>query len=175
MSDSQSQSRLTYMSSYTTIRVSTELHQRISAIAKAEDRAIGAVVKRAIERYDAGGALVVSESPQASDCPNVRSAVVDVDARRVVLDNVPRHLLSNTVTRTGLEQQVQQMTKDGCDPRGITLALQEWTNRPDAYPGHLPHIYTELLRQRTARPKSKVDDKVRGWLELGEQFEREGR
>lgn len=67
------------------------------------------------------------------------------------------------------------MMKDECDPRGIVLALQEWANRPDAYPGHLPHIYTELLKERTARPKSrsKVEDKVRGYLELGAQMKAE--
>ena len=159
------------MSGYTTIRVSLDLHARIKALAQAEQRTVSAVVGRAIDRY-----VGVSDSTElaplgSSDCPIVRpTAISSVDARKVVLDNVPRHLLSNSKTRTGLEEQVQQMTVDGCDPRGIVLSLQEWVNRPDAYPGHLPHIYTELLRARTARPKSKTDDKVQGWIDLGRQM-----
>lgn len=162
------------------MRVPADLHARIKEIADANDRTLIWVLRNMIES-DSKSPVRVSECPSAAleriPAPLPSNAIaVTTNARRLVLDNVPRHLLSNTRTRTGLEEQVQQMIVDGCDPRGIVLALQEWVNRPDAYPGHLPHIYTELLRQRTAKPKrSKVDDKVLGWLELGEKMEREGR
>ena len=113
-------------------------------------------------------AVVTKAVEQAKAEYRQSASPVSVQAREIVYGIVPRHLLSNRTTRTGLDQQVQQMLDDGCDQRGIALALEEWTNRPDAYPGHLPHIYSELLRQRTAKPKqSPANAKMQGWLEAG--------
>ena len=160
---------------YVMVRLPAELHARIKAIADADERTISWVIRNALDSWETP--TVVSDAKElvrVSECPTAAQVAL-VEARRMVLGNVPRHLLSNTRVRAGLEEQVQQMMADGCDPRGIILSLQEWANRPDAYPGHLPHIYTELLKARSARPRSTVTDKVAGWLELGEQMTGEGR
>ena len=68
-------------------------------------------------------------------------------ARKLVMDNLPRHVLSVSRQRAALEQQVDEMLASGCSPVGIAFALQEWVARPDQYPGHLPHIYSELARR----------------------------
>lgn len=168
---------------YTTVRIPVSLHERIKERAREEQRTVTVIAERALAAYftepsESRSLVRVSECPIPEPLPAVieqRASAVALEARRMVQGNVPRHLLSNSRVRAGLEEQVRQMMKDECDPRGIVLALQEWANRPDAYPGHLPHIYTELLKARTARPKSTVTDKVAGWLELGEQMTGEGR
>ena len=163
-----------------TIRIDEDVYELLKQRAKDERRSITAVASILLANAFQTPAQVEPVMPVvAPGClPAVieqRESAVSLEARRMVLGNVPRHLLSNSRVRAGLEEQVQQMMKDECDPRGIVLALQEWANRPDAYPGHLPHIYTELLKERTARPKSrsKVEDKVRGYLELGAQMKAE--
>lgn len=159
---------------YTTVRIPVALHERIKERAREEQRTVTVIAERALAAYFAEPSES-KEVVRVSECPTAQVVPTSVGARGIVLDNVPRHLLSNSRVRAGLEEQVQQMMKDECDPRGIVLALQEWANRPDAYPGHLPHIYTELLKARSARPRSTVTDKVAGWLELGEQMTGEGR
>lgn len=72
-------------------------------------------------------------------------------ARKLVMDNLPRHILSVSRQRAALEQQVDEMLASGCLPGGIALTLQEWMSRPDQYPGHLPHIYSELARRAENR------------------------
>lgn len=169
---------------YVTMRVPADLYARIREIADASDRTLIWVLRQFVEKgsdytsWEECGAVMEAEQEAKqkfrADLPAVREPIRPVpvapEARRLVIENVPRHLLSSPVTRKGLDEQVEQMLANECDPRGIVLSLQEWVNRPDAYPGHLPHIYTELLKQRTARPKSKVDDNVQGWLDLGRQM-----
>ena len=167
------------MKSGVTIRIDEDVYEHLKQRAKDERRSITAVASFLLANAFQTPAQVEPVMPVvAPGCLPATQAdpVVTVDAKRVVHEYVPRHLLSNTKTRNGLYENVQQMIKDGCVPNGIIASLQEWANRPDAFPGHLPHIYTELARQVTARPKrSKVDEKVQGWLDMGTQMEREGR
>lgn len=164
---------------YVQIRLPTDLHAKLKERAAACDRSMIWLIRKWLEK-DADyqnceeAALVLASEKQVKEAYRQNPSGVSPRAREIVFGCVPRHLLSNRGTRTGLDQQVQQMIDDGCDQRGIAMALEEWVNRPDAYPGHLPHIYNELLRQRMARPKSKpAVDNVRGWLELGKQMQAE--
>jgi len=106
---------------------------------------------------------------------NKEKQVVSVEVRSLVQGNVDRPLLSNKVTRKGLEEVVAAMLVDDCDPRGIALSLQEWCARPDAYPGHLPHIYTELLKRRNGargvRDVQGADKTIMVWEQLREKME----
>lgn len=98
-----------------------------------------------------------------------------VEVRTLVQGNVDRPLLSNKVTRKGLEEAVAAMLADDCDPRGIALSLQEWCARPDAYPGHLPHIYTELLKRcngtKSVRDVQGADKTIQAWEQLRQRME----
>lgn len=91
---------------------------------------------------------------------------VSVDAREIVHGHIPVHRLRNSTLRSGLYNFTQQMINDGLDQRGIELSLDEFNNRPKAHPGDLPRIYDELLRQRTARPRSGADAKDMEWQAL---------
>ena len=141
------------------------------SLCKAFDKPLG----KPLQRLPDASVQVQVQVPVVNVTNNKEKQVVSVEVRSLVQGNVDRPLLSNKVTRKGLEEVVAAMLVDDCDPRGIALSLQEWCARPDAYPGHLPHIYTELLKRRNGargvRDVQGADKTIMVWEQLREQME----
>jgi hypothetical protein len=141
------------------------------SLCKAFDKPLG----KPFESLPDASVQVQVQVPVVNVTNNKEKQVVSVEVRSLVQGNVDRPLLSNKVTRKGLEEVVAAMLVDDCDPRGIALSLQEWCARPDAYPGHLPHIYTELLKRRNGargvRDVQGADKTIMVWEQLREKME----
>jgi hypothetical protein len=116
---------------------------------------------------------------------NGDTVAVSVEAREVV-----HAVLSGAVLKAnkkGLYGNAQKLLDAGATPEQVHATLVEWSRRTDVYPGHLPHIFTELSKraaggsssasaQRAAAPSSKLRDYANLTQELraAEQNQRKG-
>lgn len=89
-----------------------------------------------------GGKEVTPEPPP----PDNR---VPAEARNLVVSVLPKNIARNHTTRWGLEIQVATLLNNGTEPSDVEAALREWINTPDVYPGHLPHICTEIIKRKS--------------------------
>lgn len=71
---------------------------------------------------------------------------VSTEVRAAVQASVPAVVLRARRTRDGLFGHTQRLFDDGATIDQLMATLSVWSRRTDAYPGHLPHIYTELAR-----------------------------
>ena len=101
-----------------------------------------------------------------------RIAVSDA-VRAAVQTSVPAAVLRARRTRDGLFGHAQMLFDDGATIDQLMATLNAWAKRTDAYPGHLPHIYTELARAGNgARPTGQQPHKSRVLADLAEQVRR---
>ena len=93
--------------------------------------------------------------------------------RAAVQTSVPAAVLRARRTRDGLFGHAQMLFDDGATIDQLMATLNVWAKRTDAYPGHLPHIYTELARAGNgARPTGQQPHKSRVLADLAEQVRR---
>jgi hypothetical protein len=111
---------------------------------------------------------------------NGTKVAVAPEVRELVHDVLPTAVLRARATRDGLYGHSQQLADDGATENELRATLAEWCNRTDAFPGHLPRIYTELARkaaggmttaqaQQSANP-STTDQRVTQTLRLAEKY-----
>jgi hypothetical protein len=79
---------------------------------------------------------------------------VTVEAREIVHSVVKGALLK--ANKDGLYAHTQKLLEDGATPGQLRAVLEEWSHRTDVYPGHLPHIYTELAKRANGATNSRV-------------------
>jgi hypothetical protein len=72
---------------------------------------------------------------------------VTASARELVHHSVPGPIIRSRSVRDGLYGHTQRLLDDGATPDQLEATLAEWSNRVDVYPGHLPHVYSELARR----------------------------
>lgn len=97
---------------------------------------------------------------------------VPAEARTLVRQAVPASVWGNTKTRWGLETQTATLLNGGADESDVRAALQTWVATPDVYPGHLPHIFTEVIKRQTnGRTLQGADKKAAEWQALKGRYE----
>ncbi len=79
---------------------------------------------------------------------------VTIQAREIVHSVVKGALLK--ANKNGLYANTQKLLDDGATPAQLQAVLEEWIHRTDAYPGHLPHIYTELAKRANGATHSRI-------------------
>lgn len=72
--------------------------------------------------------------------------------------------------RDGLYGHTQKLLDDGATPEQMHAVLEEWSRRPDAYPGHIPHIYTEMAKRAAGGSDRRPQSKSRDWATLKNQL-----
>jgi hypothetical protein len=105
---------------------------------------------------------------------------VSVQAREIVHSVVGGAVLK--ANRDGLYGHTQNLLDAGATAEQLQAVLTEWSRRTDVYPGHLPHIYTELAKRAngassssTAQKRAEPSSKSRDWATLKNELRAEER
>jgi hypothetical protein len=92
---------------------------------------------------------------------------IPAEANELVKAAVPASVWGNQKTRWGLLTQTATLLNGGADEADVRAALQTWVSTPDVYPGHLPHMMTEVIKRRTnGRTLQGADKKAADWQSL---------
>ena len=92
---------------------------------------------------------------------------IPAEANELVKAAVPASVWGNQKPRWGLLTQTATLLNGGADEGDVRAALQTWVSTPDVYPGHLPHMMTEVIKKRTnGRTLQGADKKAAGWQSL---------
>ena len=95
------------------------------------------------------------------------------EVRGVVQSAVKPAVLRARATREGLMGHAQLLFDDGATVDELRVTLGEWCNRTDVFPGHLPHVYSDLARRTNGATNGKPD-KLRVLAEMAaEEREKE--
>jgi len=76
--------------------------------------------------------------------------------------------------RKALEDKTLELLGDGAKPEDLAEALRIWVQTDDVYPGHLSHMYTELMKRRSgvtrSRSASNIDHSFQQLADLDRRY-----
>jgi hypothetical protein len=104
---------------------------------------------------------------RSSEHGNARAST---GARSLVQSVIPRHYPRGEIMK--LAAKTTELLSEGTPAADIESALRLWLTKPNAGPGLLPGLVSEVIKNREApangtRPgRSTVDTKVEGWLNM---------
>jgi hypothetical protein len=98
-----------------------------------------------------------------------RGPAVPIDAWTIVRNVIPSE--HSSATKTTLALEVSALLKQGTSEADVTATLERWLGKPGLGPKVLPHLLSDVIRDRTAPPAtargpSKSDAKVAGFLAI---------
>lgn len=109
----------------------------------------------------------VSIASEPEELP--RGPAVPIDAWTIVRNVIPSE--HSSATKTTLALEVSALLKQGTSEADVTATLERWLGKPGLGPKVLPHLLSDVIRDRTAPPAtargpSKSDAKVAGFLAI---------
>ncbi|CAJ0557640.1 unnamed protein product, partial [Mesorhabditis spiculigera] len=82
-----------------------------------------------------------------------RGPAVPIDAWTIVRRIIPAE--HSSATKTSLALEVSALLKQGTTETDVTAALEIWLGKPGLGPKVLPHLLSDVIRDRTAPPTSR--------------------
>lgn len=108
----------------------------------------GAIAVSAVSERRAPSAAAVAGTPPGSDAPSGASG--GSPAKTLLDQHTQTHGPLPASTTRQLERHLTAALTDGIDPDTCAAALTDWTRRPTAKPGLLPHLIGDAAKQRAA-------------------------
>ncbi|MGR6521868.1 hypothetical protein ACU5JM_09570 [Rhodococcus erythropolis] len=103
-----------------------------------------------------------------------RGPAVPIDAWTIVRRVIPAE--HSSATKTSLALEVSALLKQGTTETDVTAALEIWLGKPGLGPKVLPHLLSDVIRDRTAPPTSRgAPSKAESWMHLAHSLDSESK
>lgn len=103
-----------------------------------------------------------------------RGPAVPVDGWTIVRRIIPSE--HSQATKTALSIEVASLLKQGTSEADVVAALHIWLGKSGIGPRVLPHLLSDVIRDRTAQPTSRgAPSKAETWLHLAHSLETESK